>query len=139
MKNTCRTVCKYLSFSQDFKFILQSRNVTRLFQMEDLTWSAAVTWEPRASTTVPKVTSQQWRIKSYTVVTMETGVFKWKNSVSTSLVLIGKVKQCNYSCQVLILDFFSPLFKANLGVFFDKDMFHFACTSRILPKKGEFE
>lgn len=66
--------------------------------MEDLTWSAAVTWEPRASTTVPKVTSQQWRIKSYTVVTMETGVFKWKNSVSTSLVLIGKVKQCNYSC-----------------------------------------
>lgn len=97
IKNTCRTVCKYLSFSQDFKFILQSRNVTRLFQMEDLTWSAAVTWEPRASTTVPKVTSQRWRIKSYTVVTMETGEFKWKNSVSTSLVLIGKVKQCNYS------------------------------------------
>lgn len=59
--------------------------------MEDLTWSAVVTWEPRASTTVPKVTSQQWRTKSYTVAIMETGVFKWKNYVSTILVLIGKL------------------------------------------------
>lgn len=43
--------------------------------------------EPRASITVPKVTSQQWRTKSYTVATMETGVFAWKNSVNLTVPL----------------------------------------------------
>lgn len=114
----CVNICH---FAQDFEFMLQSRSVTRLFQMGGLTWSAAVTQEPRASITVPKVTSQQWRTKSYTVATMETGVFAWKNSVSTSLVLIGKLKHATSSIVRIVSQ---PLFTSNIACF----------SSRMIPQ-----